>query len=139
MRCLWVVPALLVSLLAPSTGAAQTAQTYVTTTSWRVPFERLDTLRQLLKETHRPVLAAAKRLGGIVDNVWLIHAWGGEFTAVNMTTWKSWAAITDTTTGFDAATRRAMPDSAARKKIDDRFAWVFQGLTHMDNIYVKAE
>jgi hypothetical protein len=85
------------------------------------------------------VLAAAKRLGGIVDNVWLIHAWGGDFTAVNMTTWKSWAAITDTTVGFDAATKRAIPDSAARKKIDDRFAWVFQGLTHMDNIYVKAE
>jgi hypothetical protein len=127
-----------VSLLTPSKGAAQTAQTYVTTTAWRVPFERLDTLRQLLKET-RPVLAAAKRLGGIVDNVWLIHAWGGDFTAVNMTTWKSWAAITDTTVGFDAATKRAIPDSAARKKIDDRFAWVFQGLTHMDNIYVKAE
>jgi hypothetical protein len=85
------------------------------------------------------VLAAAKRLGGIVDNVWLIHAWGGEFTVVNETTWKSWAAITDTATGFDAATRRTFPDSAARKKLDDRFAWVFQGLTHADNIYVKVE
>jgi hypothetical protein len=138
MRCHWVVPALLVSLLSPSIGAAQTPQTYVTTTAWRVPFERLDTLRQLIKET-RPVLAAAKRLGGIVDNVWLIHAWGGEFTAVNMTTWRSWAAITDTMVGFDAASRKAIPDSVARKKIDDRFAWVFQGLSHMDNIYVRAE
>jgi hypothetical protein len=135
MRCHWVVPALLLSLLTPSTGAAQT---YVTTTAWRVPFERIDSLQQLLKET-RPVLAEAKRLGGIVDNVWLIHAWGGEYTAVNMTTWKSWAAITDTTVGFEAATRRAIPDSVARKKIDDRFARVFQGLTHLDNIYVKAE
>jgi hypothetical protein len=138
MRCLWVVPAVLVSLLAPSMGAAQTAQTYVTTTSWRVPFERIDTLRQLIKET-RPVLAAAKRLGGILDDVTLIHAWGGEFTVVNMTTWKSWAAITDTTTGFDAATKKTIPDSAARKKLNDRFAWVYQGLTHQDNIYVKAE
>jgi hypothetical protein len=56
-----------------------------------------------------------------------------------MTTWKSWAAITDTMVGFDAATRRAIPDSAARKKLNDRFAWVFEGLTHRDNIYVKAE
>jgi hypothetical protein len=135
MRCHWVVPALVVSLLTPSVGAAQT---YVTTTAWRVPFERMDSLQQLLKETRR-VQAEAKKLGGIVDNVWLIHAWGGDYTAVNMTTWKSWAAITDTTTGFDAATRKVFPDSAARKKINDRFAWVFQGLTHQDNIYVKAE
>jgi hypothetical protein len=124
-----------VSLLAPSVGAAQT---YVTTTSWRVPFERIDSLQKLLKET-RSVTAEAKRMGNVVDNVWLIHAWGGEFTAVNMTTWKSWAAITDTTTGFDAATRKVFPDSVARKKVSDRFAWVFQGLTHQDNIYVKAE
>jgi hypothetical protein len=135
MRFHWVVPALAVTLLAPSRAAAQS---YVTTTAWPVPFERIDSLRQLLKET-RTVLAEAKRLGGILDNVWLIHAWGGEYTAVNMTTWKSWAAITDTTVGFDAATRKAIPDSAARKKIDDRFARVFQGLTHKDNIYVKAE
>lgn len=135
MRCCWVVPALLVALLTPSAGAAQT---YVTTTAWPIPFQRIDSLQQLLKET-RPVLAEAKRLGGIMDDVWLIHAWGGEYTAVNMTTWKSWAAITDTTVGFDAATRKAIPDSAARKKLNDRFAWVFQGLTHRDDIYVKAE
>lgn len=138
MQCRWVLSALLMSVLAPSLGAAQTAQTYVTTTSWQIPFERLDSLQQLLKETRR-VTAEAKRLGGVVDNVWLIHAWGGEATAVNMTTWKSWAAITDTTVGFDAATRSAIPDSVARKKITDRFGWVFHGLTHQDNIYVKAE
>jgi hypothetical protein len=135
MRGHWVVPALLISLLTPSTG---TAQTYVTTTAWRVPFERIDSLQRLLKETSR-VLPEAKRLGSIVDDVWLIHAWGGEYTAVQMTTWKSWAAITDTATGFDAATRKAFPDSAARKKLGDRFTAVFQGLTHQDNIYVKVE
>ena len=135
MRRPWVAPALLVSLLTTSNGAAQT---YVTTTAWRVPFERIDSLQQLLKET-RSVSAEAKRLGGIVDDVWLIHAWGGEFTAVQMTTWKSWAAINDTTLGFGAATRKAIPDSAARKRMNDRFGWVFQGLTHQDNIYVKAQ
>jgi hypothetical protein len=130
-----ILPALLLSLLMPSIGAAQS---YVTTTQHRVPFERLDSLRKLLKET-QPVLAEAKRLGGVLDNVWLIHAWGGEHTAVQVTTWKSWSAITDTTLGFDAATRKAYPDSVARKKIDDRFDWVFQGVSHIDNIYRKAE
>jgi hypothetical protein len=130
-----IFPALLLSLLTPSIG---TAQSYVTTTAHRVPFERLDSLRKLLKET-RAVSAEAKRLGGILDDVWLIHAWGGEHSVVQVTTWKSWAAITDTTLGFDAATRKVYPDSVARKKIDDRFNWVFQGVSHVDNIYRKVE
>jgi hypothetical protein len=130
-----ILPALLLSLLTPSIGAAQS---YVTTTAHRVPFERVDSLRKLLKET-RPVLAEAKRLGGILDDLWLIHAWGGEYNVVNMTTWKSWAAIGDTTLGFDAATRKVYPDSVARKKINDRFNWVFQGVSHVDNIYQKVE
>jgi hypothetical protein len=110
----------------------------VTTTAHRVPFDRVDSLRKLLKET-KPVLAEAKRLGGIVDDVWLIHAWGGEYNVVEMTTWKSWAAIEDTTLGFGAASKKVYPDSAARKRIDDRFAWVFQGVSHVDNIYYKVE
>ncbi len=130
-----ILPALLLSLATPSIGAAQS---YITTTSHRIPFERVDSLRKLLKET-RPVLAEAKRLGGVLDDVWLIHAWGGEYNVVNMTTWKSWAAIADTTIGFDAATRKVYPDSVARKKINDRFNWVFQGVSHVDNIYQKVE
>ena len=135
MLRLLVLPALLLALLTPSTAVAQT---YVTTTAHRVPFARLDTLRKLLKETQR-VTTEAKRLGGIVDDVWLIHAWGGEHSVVQVTTWKSWAAITDTTLGFDAATRKAYPDSVARKKINDRFDWVFEGVAHVDNIYQKVE
>ena len=135
MRSHLVLPALLLSLLMPSVGATQS---FVTTSAHRVPFERLDSLRALLKET-QPVLTEAKRLGGILDDVWLIHAWGGEYTAVQVTTWKSWAAITDTTVGFDAATRRAYPDSVARKRINDRFQWIFEGVTHVDNIYQKVE
>jgi hypothetical protein len=130
-----VLPALLLSLLTPSIGAAQS---YVTTTAHRVPFERVDSLRKLLKET-RAVTAEAKRLGGILDDMWLIHAWGGEHNVVQVTTWKSWAAITDTTVGFDAATRKVYPDSVARKKVNDRFTWVFQGVSHIDNIYQKVE
>ncbi len=124
MLRLLVLPALLLGVLTPSVAVAQT---YVTTTAHRVPFERVDTLRKLLKETQR-VTVEAKRLGGILDDVWLVHTWGGEHSVVQMTTWKSWAAITDTTLGFDAATRKVYPDSVARKKITDRFKWVFQGI-----------
>jgi hypothetical protein len=135
MLRLLVLPALLLGVLTPSVAVAQT---YVTTTAHRVPFERVDTLRKLLKETQR-VTVEAKRLGGILDDVWLVHTWGGEHSVVQMTTWKSWAAITDTTLGFDAATRKVYPDSVARKKITDRFNWVFQGVSHVDNIYQKIE
>jgi hypothetical protein len=130
-----ILPALLLSLLTPSIG---TAQSYVTTTAHRVPFDRVDSLRKLLKET-QAVTTEAKRLGGILDDMWLIHSWGGEHSVVQVTTWKSWAAITDTARGFNAATRKVYPDSTARKKINDRFNWVFQGVSHVDNIYQKAE
>jgi hypothetical protein len=130
-----ILPALLLSLLTPSIAAAQS---YVTTTAHRMPFDRVDSLRKLLKET-RAVTTEAKRLGGILDDMWLIHAWGGEHSVVQVTTWKSWAAITDTARGFNAATRKVYPDSVARKKINDRFNWVFEGVSHVDNIYQKAE
>jgi hypothetical protein len=125
--------AVFLSLLTPTIGAAQS---YITTTAHRVPFERIDSLRKLLKET-QAVLTEAKRRGGVLDDVWLVHAWGGEYNVVEMTTWKSWAAIEDTTLGFDAAARKVYPDSTVRKRINDRFGWVFQGVTHVDNIYRK--
>ena len=122
-------------LVAPCVGAAQT---YVSTTAHRVPFERVDTLQKLLKET-QAVVAEAKRRGGILDDVWLIHAWGGEYNVLEMITWKSWAAIEDTTLGIDAAFRKVYPDSVARKKLNDRFEWVFHEVPHVDNIYQKVQ
>lgn len=130
-----VLPVLLLSLLTPSFSAAQQ---YITTTAHRVPFDRVDSLRKLLKET-QAVTAEAKRRGGIVDDMWLVHAWGGEYNVVQVTTWKSWAAIADTALGIGAATRKVYPDSVARKKINDRFDWVFKGVSHVDNIYQKLE
>ena len=130
-----LIVALLLPLVAPSIGAAQT---YVTTTEHRVPFERVDTLRKLLKED-LPVVAEAKRSGGIVDNVWLVHRWAGDYTVVQVTTWKSWAAIEDTTMGLEAARRKVVPDSSARRKFNDRLDRVFEGVPHTDNIYVKVE
>lgn len=110
----------------------------MSTTAHRVPFSRLDSLQKLLKAT-RAVGDEAKRRGGILDNTWLIHAWGGDYNVVQVITWKSWAAITDTTLGFAAATRKVYPDSTQRKRINDAFDWVFDGVSHVDNIYQKAE
>jgi hypothetical protein len=135
MPRLLLLPGILLFLLTPSIAAGQT---YVTIAEHRVPFERVDTLQQLLKET-RAVLAEAKRSGGIVDDVWLIHRWAGEYNVVNITTYKSWAAIEDTTLGYGPAMRKVFPDSVARKKINDRFNRVFKDVVHRDNIYVKAE
>jgi hypothetical protein len=58
---------------------------------------------------------------------------------VQVTTWKSWAAIEDTTLGLAAARRKVVPDSAARRKYNDRLDWVFEGVPHTDNIYIKVE
>jgi hypothetical protein len=85
------------------------------------------------------VTQEAKRRGGVVENVWLIHAWGGEQNVLNITTWKNWAAMADTALGFAAATRKVYPDSTQRKRVNDAFLWVFEAQPHVDNIYVKAE
>lgn len=114
------------------------AQAYVTATAHRVPFSRVDSLQKLLKAT-KAVAEEVKRRGGILDNMWLIHAWGGEHNVVQVTTWKSWAAMEDTTVGFAAATRKVYPDSTQRKRINDGFNWVFEGVSHVDNIYRKVE
>jgi hypothetical protein len=114
------------------------AQQYVSTTAFRVPFNRLDSLQKLLKAT-QAVTQEAKRRGGVVDNVWLIHAWGGEQNVLQITTWKNWAAMADTALGFGAATRKVYPDSTQRKRINDAFLWVFEAQPHVDNIYLKAE
>jgi hypothetical protein len=74
-----------------------------------------------------------------LNNVWLIHAWGGEHNVLNITTWKSWAAMEDTALGFGAATREVYPDSVQRKRINNAFQWVFEGQPHVDNIYRKVE
>lgn len=114
------------------------AQQYVSTTAYRVPFNRIDSLQKLLKAT-KAVHDEAKRRGGIVDVVWLIHAWGGEQNVLNITTWKNWAAMADTALGIGAASRRVYPDSTQRKRINDAFLWVFEAQPHEDNIYQKVE
>jgi hypothetical protein len=53
--------------------------------------------------------------------------------------YKSWAAIEDTTLGYGPAQRTVYPDSAQRKRIDDAYAWIFEGAPHVDNIYQKAD
>ena len=132
-----VIGLAVVMLMAGGLERAE-AQQYVTTTAFRVPFNRTDSLQKLLKAT-KAVDQEAKRRGGVVDNVWLIHAWGGEQNVLNITTWKSWAAMADTTLGFDAATRKVYPDSTQRKRINDGFTWVFESQPHEDNIYQKVE
>jgi hypothetical protein len=129
-----------ISLAILTAGMAERgeAQQYVSTTSYRVPFNRMDSLQKLLKAT-KAVDQEAKRRGGVVDNLWLIHVWGGEQNVLNITTWKNWAAMADTALGFHAATRKVYPDSAQRKRIDDGFFWVFEGQPHVDNIYQKVE
>ncbi len=131
-RRLWL-PAFLLCVLAPPVAA----QNYVTAAAYRVPFERVDSLRKLLKET-KPLLAEAKRLGGIVDDVWLIHAWGGEYNVVEMTTWKSWAAIEDTTLGLGAAGRRCLLTLRLGSESTTASRGV-QGVSHIDNIYQRVE
>jgi hypothetical protein len=128
----------ILALLCAASPTKADAQSYVSTTAWRIPFNRIDSLQKLIKAT-KAVEVEAKRRGGILDHMWLIHAWGNEYTAVEVTTWKSWAAIEDTTLGIGAAERKVYPDSLQRKRIDDGFNWVIEGLSHEDNIYRKAE
>lgn len=113
------------------------AQTYVTTTAHRVPPERLDSLRALIA-AEKPAVEAAKKRGGIADVYWLIHAWGGEYNAVEVITWTSWAAVGDPSLNVEGSYPVVYPDPAVRKRVEAAWAWVFAGVHHEDNIYYKV-
>ena len=45
----------------------------------------------------------------------------------------------DSTLSIDAAFRKVYADSSARKRMEDRFNWVFNGVSHADNIYRRLD
>lgn len=120
------------TVLAP----AARAQAYVTTTAHRIPPERLDSLKALIRAS-QPAVEEAKRRGGIVEVHWLIHEWGGEYNAIEVITWSSWAAIGNPALNVEGSYPTLYPDPAVRKRIEDAWAWVFQGVHHEDGIYRK--
>ncbi len=129
--------AVVAGLLVAGSAHAAHAQTYVTTTAHRLPPERLDSLRALI-QVGKPAVEAAKRRGGIADVYWLIHAWGGEYNAIEVITWTSWAAVGDPTLNVEGSYPTVYPDPEQRKRVEAAWSWVFAGVHHEDNIYFKV-
>jgi hypothetical protein len=125
----------LVLTLAASPAAGQAV---VTTTAYRVPAERLDSLRSLIRAL-KPAIAEAKRKGGVLDEFWLLHVWGDEYNAVEVITWASWGVVGDTTLSVESTYPKLYPDPAERRRVIEGWNWVFAGVPHRDNIYRRVE
>lgn len=107
---------------------------YVST--YKIPFERIDSLRSLIRIYELPVVEEAKRGGNLIERHYLVHDTGDEWNFVIVSKWRSWAAIRGDTT-ISAARRRLMPDSANRAAVGRLFNWAFGPAEHRDNIYTE--
>ena len=83
------------------------------------------------------MLVEVKKAGGLLDYKVLIHHTGDEFSVVTMSKFPSWDAI-NKGAGWGAAFKIIEPDKNERQKISDSWNWVFEGASHIDNIYTEA-
>jgi hypothetical protein len=104
--------------------------------AFKIPFERIDSLRTLIRIYEFPVVEEAKRAGQLIERNYLVHDTGDEWNFVIVTKWRSWAAIRSDTS-IAAARVRLMPDSANRAAVGRLFNWAFGPAEHRDNIYVE--
>ena len=91
----------------------------------------------MIKKYTIPILAEVKKAGDLLDYKVLIHHTGDEYNVVIMSKYPSWEAI-DKSGIWGAAYKIIEPDKEKRKNVYDLFNWVFEGVTHIDNIYTEA-
>jgi hypothetical protein len=131
----------LMVLFLASTVLAQETQTkdkaYWYTSSFKIPWAKVDSLKKLVKMYVNPIVAQAKKSGRILDYRVLIHHTGDEYNVVIMEQYPSWVAI-DKGNGFADAFKVVEPDAAKRKVGYAAWNWVFEGVVHIDNIYTEA-
>lgn len=123
------------TLIAQEDPKDETPYWYVS--SYKIAWEKADSLQTLVKLYTIPILAEVKKAGGLLDYKVLIHNTGDEYNVVIMSKYPSWAAI-DKEAGWSAAFKMLEPDEAKRKKVYDTFNWVFDGSVHIDNIYTEV-
>ena len=106
-------------------------------TSFKIPWERIDSLNNMVKKYTVPVVAEAKKSGRILDYKILIIHTGDEYNVVSMTKYPSWDAI-DEGHGFGAASEIVVPDKEECDKAWAGWGWIFKGVPHINNIYIDA-
>jgi hypothetical protein len=121
---------------APTVQAQEEADEnpWVYVASYKVPWERVDSLVKLFDRYADPFVTYANENGFWLDRRVLIHDTGDEYNVVYETFYDSWEAIREGGWG-DAAWQAVEPDSTQREAAIAGFNWVFEGVTHKDNIY----
>ncbi len=101
----------------------------------KVAFAKMDSLAKYHNDYYIPVVEEAKKQGTILDEKWLQHHTGSEYTIVMMTKYPSWAAIN--VDWFSEALKAIEPDKAKRKVYGDTFDYLFDGFIHYDEILTE--
>ncbi len=120
---------------APEKQKKETPYWYVS--SFKIPWEKVDSLQKLIKMYTIPTLVEVKKIGRLLDYHILIHNTGDEYNVVIMSKFSSWEAL-DKGAGWTEASKVVEPDEEKRKKVSEAFNWVFEGSVHKDNIYSEA-
>jgi len=123
-------------------GAAPTVQAqeeadenpWVYVASFKIPWERVDSLTKLYDQYADRYIAYAKQQGYYLDSRILIHHTGDEYNVVVETYFPTWEAMNRGGWG-DAAWQAVEPDATQRAAARAGFAWAYEGVPHKDNIY----
>ena len=134
-----IISVLVIILLIPCLGFAQDKEKedtpYWYASFGKMNFARMDSLESLYKEYIIPIVAEAKKSGGILDYKLLFHHTGDEYNVVFMTKHPSWCSMEKL--WMSTAYKAIEPDKGKRKVFWDAWWWVFEGATHYDCIYTE--
>jgi hypothetical protein len=135
-RILWPLVAIVCLLVGFTFGFAHQQQPtpYWYVTQYQVDFRLTDSLSKLIKVTSG-VREEWKRTGVLLEERWLLHHTGDEWTVLHLRKYPTWAAITDNTP-LMAAVRKAYPDSTRRTAIEKAFQDILT-TAHRDGIYME--
>jgi len=129
------------SMLMPVSLIAQEEQKddvpYWYVASHKIPWDRVDSLRKMVKKYTVPIVAESKKSGRILDYNLLIHHTGDEYNVVIMIKYPSWAAMGEGP-GFMTAFKALVPEKEKQDEIMAAFMWIYDGYIHKDNIYVDG-
>lgn len=134
-----IISLLVIILLIPCLGFAQDKEKE-DTSYWyvmyaKIAFTKTDSLVKFRNDYVKPVIAEAKKKGTILDNKLLLHHTGGEYTAVFMTKFPSWAAMEGS--WMNDALKAIEPDEEKRKVFWDTWWYLVDGFIHYDEIYTE--
>lgn len=101
-------------------------------------YEKLDSLRNMLKRDHPGFIAEIADDDRILDEKVLFHHTGSKYHVVFMAHMPNWASL-ENREAFDIIWKEMMEGKEEEsQKMQQTMSWIFEGSEHYDSIYQEA-